>query len=178
MLLLCALCLVPASAQANKLRTNTAAAEIGYQNKPIATGATVWFCAYDGGAAIACWLGDAGKFDTRPEARLADPRLPALASDIRSSPTLFAARRVSIPLHTIPYDFALVGKLAEAIMCDESENCGVIFAENTETLQQLVASFANERLAALAEDVVTPPLAADTSTIDWSRAGDLYASAE
>jgi len=145
-LALIATLLVPGSAFAGKASKllPLAPAPSGYQNKPIATGATVWYCAYGGNTKILCRLGDSGGKSTRP-VQTVDRRLPGIVGDILNQPQRLSGGHIWIPLHTDPYDFELVGQLAEAVMCGSSASCGVVFAESIGALHDLVRNFERGR---------------------------------
>lgn len=117
----------------------------GYQNKPIAIGAVVWYCAYGGATEILCRLGDSGNESMARPTQKVDPRLPPVVGDILNHPQRLARGHVSIPLLGDPVDFELVGQLAEAVMCGSNPSCGVVFAETPGQLQILVASFESTR---------------------------------
>ncbi len=110
-----------------------------YQNKPIAPGGTVWYCV-SSRSDILCLLGDRGDQEVRPR-QAVDARLPTLVDSILNSPEELAGSRIRIPLHSEPFDFQLVGQLAEAVMCGSNKRCGVIFAETLPELRALVRSF-------------------------------------
>lgn len=120
-----------------------------YQNKPIALGATVWYC-FSGRADILCLLGDGGDARLRPVQAI-DARLPGLVGDILNNPGKLAGGGIRIPLHSEPFDYQLVGQLAEAVMCGSNPNCGVIFAETQAGLEALVRRFESERMLARRE---------------------------
>ncbi len=151
LLFLAASLLFPASVYAGKARKSAApAAEFGaYQNKPIVLGATVWYCAYGGQTEILCRLGERGNDLIRPIQRVSS-KLPRIVGDILNHPERLARGHVSIPLHTDPFDFELVGQLAEAVMCGSNASCGVVFAESLRELPALVASFETTRRASAA----------------------------
>ena len=146
------------SAMAAKARKVVAQPESSYENKPIEPGATVWYCAYNGNTEISCRLGDAGDKDATRIPQHIDPRLPPLVHDIRNNPDRFGRSHVSIPLHTTPFDFEMVGVLAASVMCGGRALCGVIFAESSRKLDSLVAAFEASRIATrLARSIDTPP---------------------
>ena len=126
----------------------------GYQNKPISIGATVWYCAYGGATEILCRLGDIGSGLASRAKQVIDPRLPRIVGDILNNPERLTSGHVSIPLHTDPYDFELVGQLAEAVMCGVNSSCGVVFAESLGELAVLVGRFESAR-----KGLVSPNLA-------------------
>ena len=139
--------LVPGSALASRARKPLPPVEYGeaYQNKPIAAGATVWFC-FSARVDIVCLLGDSGDEKKRPN-QVVDARLPRIVADILNDPQELAGGRIRIPLHGEPYDFQLVGQLAESVMCGSNRSCGVIFAETLAELQTLARRFEGERQA-------------------------------
>lgn len=139
--------LVPESAfaaRAGKLRSVAAVADGAYHNKPIAPGATVWYCAYGGHIEILCRLGASGDSVARVVQAI-DSRLPRIVGDILNNPQRFARGHIRIPLLGQPFDFELVGQLAEAVMCGSNAHCGVVFAESLDKLQILVRSFESTR---------------------------------
>lgn len=140
-LVLVATLLVSGSAFARKARTPSLPSDTSsaYQNKPIAAGATVWACAYGGNKRILCQLWEAGS-TVASRLQVVDPRLPSIVSDILNHPERLRGY-VSIPLHTDPFDFQLVGQLAEAVMCGNNNSCGVIFAKSLLELPVLVENF-------------------------------------
>ena len=147
LLILASCCFASADASAARpKRVQAATPDSEYRNKPIPTDSTVWYCAYDGKQAISCRLGDPGE-PTKLVREQVDPRLPALAHGIRNHPAQLAGKTISIPLHTVPFDFDLVGQLAEAVMCGNHNTCAVIFARNMVALAPLVRSFEHQRLA-------------------------------
>lgn len=109
-----------------------------YQNKPIPPGATQWHCHYNGGGSILCNLASAGN---RSENVSVDPRLPRAVHDILNNPAELAGSLVSIPLHGVPYDMEMVGKLAEAVMCGRKTSCGIVFgASHAELLANIAVA--------------------------------------
>lgn len=155
-----------ASANADAARTSrlqVAEADFEYRNKPVAADATVWYCMYDGKQSISCRLGDPGKAIQNVKIQ-ADPRLPALAHSIRNQPELLASTQISIPLHTVPFDFEMVGLLAESVMCGSRNACAVIFARNLVSLEPLVRTFEQQRLARSDQATIGPIAAAFEAT--------------
>lgn len=136
-------------------RVQATSADSDYRNKPIAMDSTVWYCAYDGKQAISCSLGDAGD-PSKVIPEQIDPRLPVLAHSIRNRPAQLAGKSISIPLHTVPFDFEMVGQLAEAVMCGNHNTCAVIFARNVLALAPLVRTFEHHRLARRDSSIVGP----------------------
>lgn len=108
-----------------------------YRNKPVADGATLWYCAYSGRSSIRCALAVAGDPTATPAAAL-DPQLPAVSRQILEAPASLAGRIVEIPLFAPPFAFDLVGQLAESVMCGKGTACGILFGENPAHLAQLV----------------------------------------
>lgn len=141
-------------------RIQAVVADPEYRNKPIAGDATVWYCSYDGKQSISCRLGDPGRRFALPMERV-DPRLPTLIHDIWNSPQQLAGRRLSIPLHSVPFDFEMVGRLAESVMCGNRDACGVIFASNLSRLEPLVRAFEHQRHARRDHATVGPIAAAN-----------------
>lgn len=141
-LILVATLLVPGSAFARKARMPSLPSDTSsaYQNKPIAPGATVWACAYGGNTRILCQLWEAGSTVAARRLQVVDPRLPSIVRDILNHPERLRGR-VSIPLHTDPIEFQLVGQLAEAVMCGDNKSCGVLFAKSLLELSVLVEKF-------------------------------------
>ena len=105
----------------------------------------MWFC-FSARVDIVCLLGDSGDEKKRPN-QVVDVRLPRIVADILNDPQELAGGRIRIPLHGEPYDFQLVGQLAESVMCGSNRSCGVIFAETLAELQTLARRFEGERQA-------------------------------
>jgi hypothetical protein len=159
LVILASCCFAPADASAARpKRVQATTPDSEYRNKPIAIDSTVWYCAYDGNQAISCRLGAPGE-STKLIQEQIDPRLPALAHGIRNHPGQLAGKTISIPLHTVPFDFDMVGQLAEAVMCGNHNTCAVIFARNMVALAPLVRSFEQQRLARR-DSLAVGPLAA------------------
>lgn len=144
LLIVFAIWFLPGNAQAARKKQPTPVSS-AYENKAIATGATVWYCAYDGNTEILCRLGAAGEAAIDPDEHETDARLPRLVHDIRQAPQRLAGQRIAIPLYTPPVDFDMVGELAESVMCGSRAFCGVIFAETSLALEQLVRVFEDTR---------------------------------
>lgn len=146
-LVLIATLLLSGSAFARKARTPSLPSDTSsaYQNKPIAPGATVWACAYGGNTKILCRLWEHGSESAASRKQAVDPRLPPIVGEILNHPERLRGG-VSIPLHTDPFDFQLVGQLAEAVMCGNNTSCGVIFAKSLAELPVLVGNFEMARL--------------------------------
>ena len=114
-----------------------------YANKELPVNGTVWHCAYDGASGIDCVLGEA-----RTEGATAvpaatsvsiDPKLPELVKSVWHNAAQLAGKVISIPLHTVPFDWSLTGQLAESVMCSGAKTpCGVIFAKSKVLLSALV----------------------------------------
>ncbi len=161
LLILASCCFASADASAARpKRVQATTPDSEYRNKPIAIDSTVWYCAYDGKQAISCRLGDPGEPTKLIQAQI-DPRLPALAHGIRNNPGQLAGKTISIPLHTVPFDFDMVGQLAEAVMCGNNNTCAVIFARNMVALAPLVRNFEHQRLARRDNSAVGPLAAAN-----------------
>lgn len=145
-LVLIATLLLSGSAFARKPRTPSlpSATSSAYQNKPIAPGATVWACAYRN-TTILCRLWELASESATSRLQAVNPRLPSIVGDILNHPERLQGG-VSIPLHTHPFDFELVGQLAEAVMCGDNPSCGVIFAKSFAELQVLVGNFEMARM--------------------------------
>ena len=110
-----------------------------YLNKPVMPGSTVWFCAYNGVAlSVDCRLGGVG---IAANAGIQNPRLPQIARRILDLPETLAGQVIRIPLYAPPFEFALVGQLAEAVMCGARDRCGILFATNQDQLAALVSAF-------------------------------------
>lgn len=117
-----------------------------YRNKPAAGWATVWYCAYVGQATIRCQLGESAvRADALPLA--ANPALPVVARQIIEAPETLRGRTIEIPLLAPPFEFRLVGQLAESVMCGSRPGCGIVFGENSAQLAQLVRQYQASRLA-------------------------------
>ncbi len=143
------ICLVSDLAHARKVKVSVDEPE-DYVNKTLPEAGTVWHCWYDGNDAVLCRLGESPADDDKAlaEARPIDKRLPDVVRQIWQQAKQVAGRLVNIPLHTIPYDMALTGQLAESVMCSgATAPCGVIFAKNAVALAELV-SLRNTQLAA------------------------------
>lgn len=108
-----------------------------YRNRPVAIQSTVWYCASSGNLSIVCRLGGAGGNASTPRL-VQNSHLPAVAREVIEEPEALEAMRVEIPLHAPPFDFALVGQLAEFVMCGNRDLCGVVFGETLAQLDQLV----------------------------------------
>ena len=161
LVVLASFCIASADASAARVkRVQVTTPDSEYRNKPIAIDATVWYCAYDGKQAISCRLGDPGEATKLIQEQI-DPRLPALAHGIRNHPGQLAGKNISIPLHTVPFDFEMVGQLAEAVMCGKQNSCAVIFARNMVALTPLVRTFEHNRLARRESSTVGPLAAAN-----------------
>lgn len=147
-IVLIATLLLSGSAFARKARTPSlpSATSSAYQNKPIPADATVWACAYGGNTKILCQLWKLGGESAANRLQAIDPRLPPIVGDILNHPERLRGS-VSIPLHTDPLDFELVGQLAEAVMCGNNTSCGVIFAKSLAELRVLVGNFEMARLS-------------------------------
>ncbi len=113
-----------------------------YVNKTLPEHGTVWHCWYDGATSVLCRLGEAVRSATDSAAQSVapiDPRLPKSAQQLWQSPSTMAGALVTIPLHTIPFDIALTGRLADAVMCGGTKRpCGVIFGSSAAKLADLV----------------------------------------
>lgn len=113
-----------------------------YVNKEISEAANVWHCWYDGAVSVRCRLGEAA--ERAPEKAAvavpaADPRLPDVVRMVWHKAAELADRIVTIPLHTIPFDMAMTGQLAEAVMCGgATQPCGVVFARSQALLADAV----------------------------------------
>ena len=115
-----------------------------YSNKELPANGTVWYCAYDGAAGINCLLGE-----TRADAQMAtgsatsttiDSRLPELVRTVWHNASQLAGKVITIPMHTVPFDWPLVGELAESVMCGGTKTpCGVIFAKSKVFLSAMVS---------------------------------------
>lgn len=137
-LLILALFLGIQPAQAKRGGKLPAAADFPkYQNKPIPFGATQWHCHYDGAIHIQCRLATSG-IAIQPVAVSA--RLPGVVDKILNHPDQLAGSVVAIPLHGVPFDMEMVGKLAEAVMCASRAACGIVFGENRAALLAQVAA--------------------------------------
>lgn len=117
-----------------------------YSNKPTTGLDTLWYCAYAGNALLRCQLGEAGARAAAPAAP-ANQALPVAARQIIEAPETLAGRVIEIPLLAPPFEFRLVGQLAESVMCGSRPGCGIIFGENTAQLAQLVRQYEAQRLA-------------------------------
>ncbi len=112
---------------------------VDYVNKPLLVGATVWYCAYDGGDAVQCLLGEAGDNISSGQSAQIDSRLPEIVRKVWTQASELVGKIIRIPLHTIPFDMELTGELAHSVMCGGATMvCGVLFANDTTKLSQLV----------------------------------------
>ena len=116
-----------------------------YINKSVAPGSTVWFCAYNVMAlSIDCRLGNSGEpaaASAASDPAVQNPKLPQIARRIWGTPESLAGHLIRIPLHAPPFEFALVGQLAESVMCGARNSCGILFANNQDQLAVLVKAF-------------------------------------
>ena len=122
-----------------------------YINKPVQAGDTVWYCAYNSRKlTIDCQLG--AKADAPVAAQTMDfgARMPLLARRILTTPDQLAGETIHIPLHAPPFELALVGQLAEGVMCGARAGCGIIFGNDSVHLAELVADFEMTRKEYLA----------------------------
>lgn len=71
-----------------------------------------------------------------------------MARQVIEEPEAFAGKWVEIPLMAPPFDFELVGQLAEFVMCGNQDACGVLFGETPAQLEQLVRRHEARHLAA------------------------------
>ena len=118
-----------------------------YQNKPIAVGNIVWYCAYSGKMlTIDCEIGRFPEQGVKPHQSTIDHKLPQTALRILRDPQSFAGRVVSIPLYAPPFEFSYAGLLAEGVMCGARPDCSIIFARNTRQLAALVNEFEGQGL--------------------------------
>lgn len=118
-----------------------------YRNRNVAVTATIWYCASSGHSSILCRLGSTGAHTSRPQL-VRNSTLPAAAKRVIDEPDMLTGWRVEIPLLAPPFDFELVGQLAEYVMCGNREACGVIFGETLAQLDQLVRQHEAHLLAA------------------------------
>ena len=108
-------------------------------NKPLQVGSTVWYCTYDGGDAVQCLLGEVGSNVSSGQSAQIDSRLPEIVRKVWTQASELVGKVIRIPLHTIPFDMELTGELAHSVMCGGATMvCGVLFANNTTKLSQLV----------------------------------------
>ena len=136
------LSMITSASHARKPKVVVEAVE-DYVNKTLPEAGTVWHCWYDGGDSILCRLGEFEREAARGYAALPPPpvdsRLPDLVRKVWHQAHHLAGKIITIPLHTIPFDMALTGELAQAVMCrGASQACGVIFARNATLLTGLV----------------------------------------
>lgn len=120
-----------------------------YVNKEIPEAANVWHCWYNGAASIRCRLGELADPAAGKAAAVAeiDSRLPDFVRKVWQKAADLADQIVNIPLHAIPFDMAMTGQLAEAVMCGgATQPCGVVFARS----QALLADAVRRRDAQLA----------------------------
>lgn len=146
--------LLPAAAEAREPKASRHAADDhDYVNKEIPGGASVWHCWYDGAVSIQCRLGEPAAAPAGV-ATAVDPRLPEIVHKVWHQAAELAGSAVAIPLHTIPFDMAMTGRLAEAVMCGgATQPCGIVFARSkarlSETLQRREVELAARRLGGL-----------------------------
>ena len=113
-----------------------------YVNKPVPAGNTVWFCAYNGRSLnVECQLGQLADAPIVAATESLDVRVPLLARRILMTPEQLAGRTIRIPLYAPPFEMALVGQLAEGVMCGAKPNCSIIFGNNSRELAELVAEY-------------------------------------
>lgn len=108
-----------------------------YRNGNVAVSATVWYCASSGNSSILCRLGSAGVHTSAPQLTRTSS-LPAAARQVIDEPEALTGWWIEIPLLAPPFDFDLVGQLAEYVMCGNREACGIIFGETLAQLERLV----------------------------------------
>ena len=125
-----------------------------YVNHDIPEGANVWHCWYDGAVAVRCRLSEAAAAPAAGNAAT-DPRLPGFVSKVWHRAAELAGSIVEIPLHTVPFDMAMTGRLANSIMCGGSADpCGIVFARSevrlAEALHRREIELAARRLGGLA----------------------------
>lgn len=131
-----------------------------YVNKALPDNATVWHCWYDGATAVLCRLGEVvgSAADSAAHPAPVDPRLPKGVHMLWQNPAAMAGARVTIPLHSVPFDMVLTGKLADSVMCGGAKRpCGVIFGSSAAKLADLVV----ERVRQLAARAPTRLAMAD-----------------
>lgn len=108
-----------------------------YVNQEIPEGANVWHCWYDGSVSVRCRLGEAAA--VRVDAAT-DPRLPEVVRKVWNQAADLADSVVTIPLHTVPFDMAMTGRLAAAVMCGgATQPCGIVFAPSESRLAAATA---------------------------------------
>lgn len=125
-----------------------------YVNQDIPQGANVWHCWYDGAVSVRCRLGEAAAAPAAGDAAT-DPRLPGFVSKVWHRAAELAGSIVEIPLHTVPFDMAMTGRLANAVMCGAAaQPCGIVFARSearlAEVLRRREIELAARRLGGLA----------------------------
>lgn len=125
-----------------------------YVNQDIPEGANVWHCWYDGGFAVHCRLGEAATTPARDKPA-GNARLPELVHKVWHDAAELAGSVVAIPLHTLPFDMAMTGRLANAVMCGgATQPCGIVFARSegllSEALRRREGALAARRLGGLA----------------------------
>lgn len=145
--------LTAAAAQAREPRTARAAID-DYADHDLPQGANIWHCWYDGAVSIRCRLGEAAVAPAAGKPGV-DPRLPGFMRKVWQQAAELAGSVVVIPLHTVPFDMAMTGRLASAVMCGgATQPCGVVFARNeallAEALERRASESAARRLAGLA----------------------------
>lgn len=109
-----------------------------YVNQDIPAGANVWHCWYDGGFSVRCRLGEAVAAPAGDKPVI-DARLPEVVHKVWHDPAELAGSVVAIPLHTIPFDMAMTGRLANAVMCGgTTQPCGIVFGRSETQLSEAV----------------------------------------
>jgi hypothetical protein len=122
-----------------------------YVNKALPDGGNVWLCSYDGNQAIQCRPDEAEEDEdvskSLPAVAPVGSRISDIVSKAWNRASALAERLISIPLHSIPFDMALTGELAESVMCGgATKPCGIIFASNAGLLSNLI-DIRNNQLA-------------------------------
>lgn len=109
-----------------------------YVNQDIPEGANVWHCWYDGAFSVRCRLGQAAAAPAG-DTPAVDARLPDVVHKVWHDPAGLAGSVVAIPLHTIPFDMAMTGRLANAVMCGgTTQPCGIVFGRSETRLSEAV----------------------------------------
>lgn len=100
---------------------------------------TVWQCWYDGAEHVACVLSQSAPSAGRDaehkvalgqaSANTRAGRLPPLVRALHDDPGALRGQVIRIPLHREPTDHAVVGELAQDVMCGGRVGCRAVYSE-------------------------------------------------